>query len=295
VGFAFMEIADSFKSKQDIDNASVAVQKALNEWEKRPFEHCNYDIMNNFLDTFDQFQKQGFPLDVSIGVWIWINLKGSDKATQTLKEIAQQESYAKLLGHMIITTFHNWWKSEGGPKNGEAMTLISKKLPEVEAVGQFVMMVMKGVQHQWPEIAAELTKMLRLKDPISDEHHAGLEFALAVIATQIQALPNLLPANQANRIREYIMKCISSPELASYPREAIQEYQDAWDKCLQRNESPIDGIASVLFDKLRCSSTVEMGNAKFKSPHLLMALSEKVVTFGGRWWKNIAKEYELVP
>ncbi len=113
VGLAFMEIADSFKGEQDIDSVVVAVQKALNEWEKHLFELNNYDFMCNFLDTFNELQKEGLPLDVSVGAWIWINLKGSERATERLKEIAQQEFYAKLQGHMAITTFHNWWKSEG--------------------------------------------------------------------------------------------------------------------------------------------------------------------------------------
>lgn len=169
-----------------------------------------------------------------------------------------------------------------------------KKLSEIEAAGQFVIMVTKGVQQHWPEIASELKGVLQAEDSISDDQYAGFEFALAVIAVQIQALPNLLPAEQASRVREYVMQCISSPELEEYPREAIQEYQNAWDQTLQRGEPPFYGIASVLFDKLDCRSTVEFGEARFKSPLLLMALSEKVVTFGGPWWKTLTQEYELV-
>ena len=112
VGFAFMEIADTFKDEGESDSVAVAVQKALNEWEEHPFEFTNYDVMCNFLDSFDFFQKERLPFDVSVGAWIWLNLKDKKRATKRLKEIANQESYAKLLGGMIITTFHNWWKSE---------------------------------------------------------------------------------------------------------------------------------------------------------------------------------------
>jgi hypothetical protein len=170
-----------------------------------------------------------------------------------------------------------------------------KKLSEIEAAGQFVLMVTKGVQQHWPEIASELRGMFQAEDSISDDQYASFEFVLAVIATQIQALPNLLAADQASRVREYIMQCISSPELEAYPREAIQEYQNAWDQALQQGEPPFYGIASVLFDKLECRSTVELGEARFKSPLLLMALSEIVVTFGGPWWKTMTQEYKLVP
>jgi hypothetical protein len=91
------------------------------------------------------------------------------------------------------------------------------------------------------------------------------------------------------------MRCISSPEHGTYPREAIREYQDAWHQSLEQGEPPFYGIASVLFDKLECKSTVELSNTRFKDPLLLMALSEKVVTFGGPWWKTITQEYKLVP
>jgi len=170
-----------------------------------------------------------------------------------------------------------------------------KKLSEIEAAGQFVLMVTKGVQQHWPEIASELKGMFQAEDLISDDQYASFEFVLAVIATQLQTLPNLLTADQASRVREYVMQCISSPELKAYPREAIQEYQNAWDQSLQQGEPPFYGIASVLFDKLECRSTVEVRETRFKSPLLLTALSEKVVTFGGPWWKTMTQEYKLVP
>ncbi len=170
-----------------------------------------------------------------------------------------------------------------------------KKLQEIEAASQFVLMVTKDVQRHWSEIANELKDMFQAEDSMADDQYAGFEFVLAVIACQIQALPNLLPADQASRIREHVMQCISSPELGEYPREAIHEYQNAWDQSLQQCEPPFNGIASVLFDKLEFQSTVELGGASFKSPLLLMALSEKIVTFGGPWWKTVTQKYKLVP
>jgi hypothetical protein len=164
-----------------------------------------------------------------------------------------------------------------------------EKLSEVEAAGQFVISMVKPIQKEWSGIAAELTQMLQLKQPISTDRYAAFEFALAVIALEIQALPNLLPATQAGRIREHVLGCISSPDLGSYPREAIHEYQNAWNKSTQ------EGVASVLFDKLGCQSIVELGQARFKDPLLLIALSERVLTFGGGWWKNAIQRYTLVP
>lgn len=170
-----------------------------------------------------------------------------------------------------------------------------EELSEVEVAGQFVISILRPIQQEWPKVAAELTAMLQLKQPISTDQYAAFEFYLAVIALQIQALPNLLPPAQAGRIREHVMRCISSPDLGSYPGQAIEEYQAAWNECLQQGEPPFYGIASVLFDKLGCQSSVALGSAKFKSPLLLIALSEKVITFGGTWWKNVIQRCKLVP
>ena len=170
-----------------------------------------------------------------------------------------------------------------------------KKLSEFEAAVMFGLMITKGVKQHWPEIASELKGMLLIEDSFLDDQYASFEFGLAVIANQIQALPNLLPADQASRVREYVMQCISSPELGEYPREAIQEYQNAWDQALEQLEPPFSGIASVLYDKLGYRSAVELGKTRFKDPLFLMALSEKVLYFGGPWWKTVTEEYTLVP
>ena len=170
-----------------------------------------------------------------------------------------------------------------------------QNLSEVEAAGQFVLMIANGIEQHWSEIAKDIKDIFPEEESLADDQYASFEFVLAVIACQIQALPNLLPADQAYRIRQYIIQCISSPELGEYPAETIQEYQNAWDQSLRESEPPFYGIAAVLFDKVGCQSKVQFGEASFKSPLLLMALAEKIVTFGGPWWKTVTEKYELVP
>jgi len=170
-----------------------------------------------------------------------------------------------------------------------------KKITESEAAGKFVITIARSAQEYWPSIAKELNQLVQSNKAISEDQYASFEFGLAVIATQIQALSNLLKQEQANRIRKYILECVSSPELGSYPRETIEEYQTVWDSSLEQGEPPYYGIASVLFDKLECEDTVELGGDNFKSPILLMALSEQVVKFGGPWWQNVIEKYKIVP
>ena len=169
------------------------------------------------------------------------------------------------------------------------------KITEIEAAGQFVITITKGAQESWPSIAQELNTLMQNDKARSKDQYATFEFILAVIASQIQALPNLLNEEQAYRIREYILQCISSPELGSYPRDTIEEYETAWDLSLKQGEPPFYAMTAILFDKLECKSSLKIGAIKLKDPGLLMALSEKIVTFGGPWWKSIEEKYEIEP
>ena len=170
-----------------------------------------------------------------------------------------------------------------------------KKITETEIASQFVIALAKEVEKCWPTIVKELRQLLQSDQVISDDEDANFEFTLAVIATQIQALPNLLKQEQASRIRNYILMFFSSRELGSFAKEAIDAYQDAWDTALEQGELPLDGIASVLYDKLECGEIVEFGGEKFKDPILIMALSEQVAKFCIPWWKNVIEKYKIVP
>ena len=175
------------------------------------------------------------------------------------------------------------------------MRLFGKKtISEIEAAGTFVVMVADAVRLNQTEIAGELRSMRQAVDTVSDDVFAG-EFLLAVIAAHIQALPNLLPDDQASRLQELVIQSIPFPDLESYPREIIQRYQFAWDEALEREESPLDGISSVLYDQLNFQSHVYIGVEQIKNPLVLIELSEKVVTFVGPWWKNVVKKYKLRP
>jgi hypothetical protein len=56
----------------------------------------------------------------------------------------------------------------------------------------------------------------------------------------------------------------------------------------------MNGIASVLFDKLGCTSGVRMGEVRLKSPITLMALTTAIVDCGsGHYWKTVATKFRL--
>ncbi|MGB5196443.1 MAG: hypothetical protein WBN64_05190 [Candidatus Deferrimicrobium sp.] len=66
-----------------------------------------------------------------------------------------------------------------------------QKISETAIAGQFVLHVCRGVEESWPKIAEELRELFRDDASVLDDQFAPFEFALAVVATQMQALPNL--------------------------------------------------------------------------------------------------------
>jgi len=164
------------------------------------------------------------------------------------------------------------------------------KLKESDAAKGFVSYIAEHFQNDWKETANKLKTIFPSGDLIFNDGRTPTEFFFAVVAVQTQALHNLLPTDQANRIREYIIEGISHPELGEYPRQVIQEYQIAWNRSLQRHENPSIAIADVLWGKIAGDSTDSING-----PLHLTILSSTIVNFCGFWWKACTNKFKIVP
>lgn len=161
------------------------------------------------------------------------------------------------------------------------------KMTESEAARAFVAGLMKSVQQHWPDISSALKAVSDLAS--LDDPGASFEFFIAVMATQLQGLQNFLKADQANRIEQHLIRCISAPGLDSYPEDTIQEYQRAWERAATNGRDPIDGITSLLCDKLGYRSEDGHDNATIP----MVVLTRYIVIFC--YFKDMIQEYKLVP
>lgn len=167
------------------------------------------------------------------------------------------------------------------------------RISESEAAATFAMNIMRDLKEAWPRVAQGMEAMLGEDAEVLQDPYARYNFALAVIAMQLQAVTNLLPEN-APRIRANVLECLHNDDLGTYPEDSIAEYQNAWDECLRQKDLPMNGIASVLFDKLGCSSTVAIGNGRVKSPVTLMALTAAIMDCGsGQFWKTVSTKFKV--
>ena len=114
---------------------------------------------------------------------------------------------------------------------------------EIDFASSFVMNLNISVKKEWPGII----KGWELQIP---NDVALFEFFMAVLSTQILALPNFLPANQAIRMKDHFLRAISIPEFGTLPIDAFREYQNAWDSAEQKGELGADSIVNAVYDKL---------------------------------------------
>lgn len=173
--------------------------------------------------------------------------------------------------------------------------MAKRKISELKAASLFVVNMVEDVQENWSSIISELVPLLGKSVQRMDTEQVKFDFVLAVIAAQMQALSNLFPVDQAARIREHIFKYISSLDLGSYAIDSLKEYEHAWKASLDAREPPWDGLASILYDKIGCNKSVSVGDAKVKSPILLVGLGSAIVRLGRAWWKDFISAYELAP
>ena len=121
------------------------------------------------------------------------------------------------------------------------MGLFSKEKPsEVEAAGQFVISMVKPIQKEWSGIAAELTQMLQLKQPISTDRYAAFAFALR---------------SSHSRFRQSLTFC-----RLHRPAESVNMF---WDASHHRISGPIHAR------QLTNTKTHEINRCKKASHHLL--------------------------
>lgn len=164
---------------------------------------------------------------------------------------------------------------------------------EVEAAAEFVLSVCQHVPAQWPSICQGLQSFDPYFESLRDDKVAAYEFVLAVIAVEMHTI-GFLPSDQAGRIRSQVLECLTTKDVGNYPRQAVAEYDAAWNSSISQEELPLFGVASVLYDKLGLSSHATVGSDTFKDPLVLSALVDAIVRLGGPWWRKYIERNQIV-
>ena len=137
---------------------------------------------------------------------------------------------------------------------------------------------------------------------------APFDLTLASIAENLQAVRNVFPKEQAERIEKWILKCVDTEDFGKYALSEIKKYDEMFQKSLNETNNktsvfnhtnPLDIISVCLLNKwlgkeLRNFET-EIGGKKTGviSPVLVSMTSHILINFVINW-KKIKEDFDLV-
>lgn len=182
------------------------------------------------------------------------------------------------------------------------MPLFKKKLTEQEAAAQFVLHIMRETQVAWPTIRKSLKDTFKEKFIVEDETMAAFDLALAAIAQDLQAVRNLFPNDQAERIKKWVYQFIDTEDWGEYAVAEVKKYGEKFQIDIQNINAggdPLSAIPARLVQRWLGQNihnfVVEMNGDKtgIISPVLLMMIGGTLSAFLGTW-KRIKNDFKLV-
>lgn len=182
------------------------------------------------------------------------------------------------------------------------MPLFKKKLTEQEAATQFVMYIVKEAQAAWPTIYKNLKDTFKEKFIVEDETMAAFDLALAAIAQDLQAVKNLFPKDQGERIEKWVLKCIDTEGWGEYAIDEVKKYGEKFQKAIEdinAGGDPLSAIPARLLHRWLGKNIknfdVEINGKKtgIIDPILLMMVSGTLAAFPGIW-KRLKDNFKIV-
>lgn len=168
---------------------------------------------------------------------------------------------------------------------------MTKKISERTAVASTVPAYFSLIEKHWPALKKKLLEQLGAAGEGRLVFHvpsmAPIDLVLALIALDLQALPNIFPSDQAKRIHDHVLTFMETQtKEGTYAREEVELYEEEWKKSLADSTflRPWDAIAVRLLQRwLYGKEVIEVLDQKFVSPLLIMAVSEMLLKLSGAW------------
>ena len=180
--------------------------------------------------------------------------------------------------------------------------LFKTKITEQEAASRYVLYIMTEAQDAWPAIHKSLKDSFKGKFVVEDEKMATFDLALAAIAQDLQAVKNLFPKEQAERIEKWVLKCIDTKDWGEYAVDEVNKYGEEFQKGIQNiiaDGDPLSAIPARLLHRWLGKNIqnfdVEMHGKKtgIISPILLLMISSTLAAFLGSW-KKLKDNFNLI-
>lgn len=180
------------------------------------------------------------------------------------------------------------------------MSLFKKKITEQEAASSFALHIVKETQDEWPAIYKKLKDSFKEKFIIEDEKRAALDLALAVIALDLQAVKNLFPKDQAERIEKWVFKSIDVTDWGEYAVTEVKKYGEEFQKDILNinggdslNGDPLSAISAHLLRRWLGKNIQNFNVTGFVNPLLLLIITTHLAFLSGNW-KRIKHNFKIV-
>lgn len=182
------------------------------------------------------------------------------------------------------------------------MSLFKKEITESEAAAYVVGAILKEAQDVWPRLYSALQNIDKDKFVVEDETMASFDLALAIIAQEQQAVYNLFPKDQAERIDKWVLHCIDTKDWGEYALGEVNAYGEKVRNALQNVNSggdPLSAIPARLLHRWVGKSIhkfdLEVDGTKtgIINPFHLTMLAAQFHALTGKW-KAIQERYDLI-
>ena len=168
--------------------------------------------------------------------------------------------------------------------------------PEVregEALILCVQEVWLSIGLRWSGIRREL-EALPLPPGALAGAQAPYELMLAAMGLQIHSLEDLLPVDQAGRVRDLLLAHLAS-EQGRGAVSLIESYEAAWRDALARRQAASLGPALLIARRLGYATPSER-HPDFATDPVLQGLSQVLEHYGDPdWWRRLLMTARLVP
>jgi len=177
-------------------------------------------------------------------------------------------------------------------------------LTEQEAAAILVGSSFRNTQHGWPNVYSSLKGFREEKFVIADESKAAFDLGLGAIALDLQAVKNLFPVEQADRLENWVLTWVwnfaATNGRGGYALDEIKKYGTAFRK---ESGSGADFALGAIPGRLlhrwlgetikTFESEISGKKSGFIDVMLMSETASVLIGFSG-FWKAFADKYELV-
>ncbi len=142
--------------------------------------------------------------------------------------------------------------------------MFKKSVKERDGAMSVIEAILSDVRDAWRSTEQEFRRAIQMTHhgnfTFLDDERAQFDLTLAVIAFESEALPNLFPADQAQRLYELTYELVDTPELGDYATTELTSYHQAFEKCLDQGRFQVDAYKAVAARLLKVSEVpLEVG------------------------------------